>query len=113
MRRTSRSLVSARPVGSDVVGAARSGYHRDILRSCPFQNLLGALRPIGIVRMHREEESGHARGYEAGSLNAVTAFCMSFISASESRNASVDSAPSFMLTRSTCNASQQPPEWTE
>ena len=34
---------------------------------------------------------------------------MSCISASESRNASVDSAPWFSLTRSTCSASRQPP----
>jgi len=33
------------------------------------------------------------RSYEAGRLNTVTAFCMSCISASERRKASVDSAP--------------------
>ena len=50
-----------------------------------------------------------ARSSKAGSLNTVMAFCMSRISASESRKASVDSAPWFPLTRSTCNASRQPP----
>ena len=51
----------------------------------------------------------NATGYGAGGLNKVTAFCARRISASESRKASVDSAPWFWFTRSTCNASRQPP----
>ena len=40
-----------------------------------------------------------------GSLKLVTMFCARRISASESRKASVDSAPWFPLTRSTCKPS--------
>ena len=60
-----------------------------------------------------EVDRFHRCRYEAGSLNTVTAFCMSCISASDSRKASVDSAPWFALTRSTCKASRQPPVLTE
>src|SRR5579863_6090795 len=55
-RPTARRRPSARSLASVVVGAALSGY-RDILRSSPFQEVLGALPPIPIVRMHRKEDS--------------------------------------------------------
>src|SRR3970040_5613 len=59
---------------------------------------------IGDVGFHRMIEASRS-----DSLNTVTVFCINRISPSESRNASVDSAPWFPLTRSTCKASRQPP----
>ncbi len=44
-----------------------------------------------------------------GSLKLVRVFCSACISASDSRKASVDSAPWFWLNRSMCNPSRQPP----
>ena len=41
--------------------------------------------------------------------NAARELSSELISASESRNASVDSAPWFWLTRSSCRPSRQPP----
>src|SRR3970040_2352140 len=59
---------------------------------------------IGDVGFHRMIEASRS-----DSLNTVTVFCINRISPSESRKASVDSAPWFPLTRSTCKASRQPP----
>src|SRR5271157_1027768 len=83
-------------------GAKRPGQHTPAVRK---QRDGGAFDIDGF--------HGMIGAYAAGSLNTVTAFCMSCISASESRKASVDSAPWFPLTRSTCKASRQPPVFGE
>ena len=41
----------------------------------------------------------------------LAAFCISRISASDRRKASIDSAPWFSLLRSACSPSRQPPVW--
>ena len=71
----------------------------------------------GAFEVHRHgmlfqgNEIGGA-GYSStamGSLKLVSMFCANRISTKESKKASVDSAPWFPLTRSTCNPSRQPP----
>ena len=90
-------------VGADFAGARVGGGKErpeQHARAIGMEHDVGALNSGGF----HVEESG-----EAGWRKVVTTFCASCISASESRKASVDSAPWFWFTRSTCSASRQPP----
>src|SRR5436190_11208578 len=86
--------VRANPAGSLVGGGMkRPDQHAGAIR------MQDELRAPDLNAFHRINN-----GLTTGSWKTVTAFCMICISASESRKASVDSAPWFPLTRSTCRA---------
>ena len=67
------------------------------------------MAPVRLAESNCYHEESSQSPAPIGSLKLVSIFCARRISANESRNASVDSAPWFPLTRSTCKPSPQPP----